>query len=233
MQHMLKDPMLCIPTSSQLHDELSPMVGTIKHYADRAQERGGWNALEVDRYDMKSLSLLLTEHAPSVYTMPLFSPEFCAGLLAEAQGMRYQQNAEEEPAFRIPELVLQRHCTTLHAALSVHFDNVLLPLSTLLFGIEASELVSIQLAKYEPTEVGYGNWHVDLDSDFTVVVALSNEHTGGGTEIASHGFGPAIEVPQLPAGHALIFPGKLYLHRGMPVTSGTRNLLVFWSEVTS
>jgi hypothetical protein len=29
----------------------------------------------------------------------------------------------------------------------------------------------------------------------------------------------------------LLFRGKNYLHKGLPVTKGTRNLLVFWSEL--
>ena len=35
-------------------------------------------------------------------------------------------------------------------------------------------------------------------------------------------------VEPLPTGNALIFPSLTHMHRGLPVVSGDRYLLVFW-----
>jgi len=45
----------------------------------------------------------------------------------------------------------------------------------------------------------------------------------GGTDF--HGRGV---VYPLPSGHALFFPSFSHMHRGLPVKSGDRYLLVFW-----
>jgi predicted 2-oxoglutarate/Fe(II)-dependent dioxygenase YbiX len=61
-------------------------------------------------------------------------------------------------------------------------------------------------------------------ADISVVVPLNTgEYEGGGTEF--HGLG---KLKPLPTGHALIFPSFTKLHRGLPVQSGDRYLLVFW-----
>lgn len=230
---MLLDPLLCIPSASHLHPVLLEHLDCLRTMGTGAAGRGcmdydGLGDLERKYY---LAAEIIHKHAPSVFSMPVLSPAFCAGLLAEAEKMHFEVNDAEEEPFRIPEVVLKHECLQLHASLSVLFDNALRPVAELLYGMDPEFVRSIQLAKYQPTEVGYGNWHHDYDSDFTVVVALSGDHVGGGTEIKGHGFAPSVEVPQLPVGHALIFPGKVYLHRGMPVTEGVRNLLVFWSEI--
>ena len=51
----------------------------------------------------------------------------------------------------------------------------------------------------------------------------TGKYKGGGT--AFHNYG---EVPPLPTGHALMFPSFNNLHKGLPVESGDRYLLVFW-----
>jgi hypothetical protein len=231
--HMVLDPLLCIPTNSQLHPALLEHLGVLKKMSDGAASRGcmDWDDVGDLAIEFYNAASLIKRYAPSIFSMPFLSPEFCAGLVKESTAMTFEVNEAEEPDFRIPEVVLKHTCLQLHASLSVLFDDAMLPVAELLYGLDPKVIRSIQLAKYKPTEVGYGNWHHDFDSDFTVVVALSDDHTGGGTEIKGHGFSPCVEVPQLPIGHALIFPGKIFLHRGMPVTEGERNLLVFWSEV--
>ncbi|AEX65855.1 hypothetical protein BF7_00085 [Pseudomonas phage Bf7] len=227
------DPRLFVPTDDLLHADLIPHLEALRTMADGAARRGGVDFRDFHDMDsrFKAAADLIWRESDSVFSMPFLSPETCAALVRASSLFRYEKNASEEPDFQIPEVVLKHECLGLHASLAVLFDQVMLPVAELLYGIEPEVMRSIQLAQYRPTETGYGNWHVDLDSDFTVVVALSNEHAGGGTEVKAHGFSEAFEVPQLPTGSAMIFPGKLYLHRGMPVTEGVRNLLVFWSEV--
>ena len=48
-------------------------------------------------------------------------------------------------------------------------------------------------------------------------------YEGGGT--AFHNYG---EIKPLPTGHALMFPSFTNLHKGLPVGTGDRYLLVFW-----
>jgi hypothetical protein len=230
---MLLDPLLCIPTDNHLHPVLLEHLGCLRTMGDGAAGRGCMDYEELGDLDMKfyNASQIIQRHAPSVFSMPFLSPEFCAGLVKESGAMTYEVNDAEDEEFRIPEVVLKHNCLTLHASLSVLFNHAMNPVAQLLYGMDPEHIRSIQLAKYQPTEVGYGNWHHDFDSDFTVVVALSAEHEGGGTEVKGHGFSPCYEVPQLPVGHAMIFPGKVCLHRGMPVTKGVRNLCVFWTEI--
>lgn len=227
------DPRLLVPTDDLLHADLLPHLEALRTMADGAVREGGVDYKDFHDMDAKwrRAADLLWRENDSVFSMPFLSPETCAALVRASTLFRYKKNDSEEPDFQIPEVILKHECLSLHASLAVLFDLVMLPVAALLYGIEPDVMRSIQLAQYRPTETGYGNWHVDLDSDFTVVVALSDQHVGGGTEVKAHGFSEAFQVPQLPVGHCMIFPGKLYLHRGMPVTEGVRNLLVFWSEI--
>lgn len=228
------DPRLFVPTDDLLHPRLIPHLSAIRQMgaAEMLKEGGtDWRDLRDMEDKYRDATEIIWRENDSVFTMPILSPETCAALVRASTLFKFQKNEEEEPDFQIPEVVLKHECMGLHASLAVLFDLTLVPIARLLFGIEPDNLRSIQYAQYRRTETGHGNWHVDIDSDFTVVVALSDTHIGGGTEVKGHGFATPFEVPQLPVGHAMIFPGKLYLHRGMPVTSGVRNLLVFWSEV--
>jgi len=169
---------------------------------------------------------------PGIYTMPFLAPEYCDLLLAEARAMaEYEVNDAEDVPFQIPELVVQEHCIELATCLAKLFHEVYGPVCNILMGVEPEELQTVQFAKYQPHAVGHGNWHVDIDSDITVVVSMNpGEFVGGGTDLRT---GPlaTIQLPPLPKGHALLFNGKTTLHRGRAVTEGRRDLLVFWSEV--
>lgn len=234
MSHLFKNHGLCIPSLAQVHVDLIPHIDTLAELA-KWSEHGGvdWDGIgNAHSGVLDAISLIKqVEQRASAFTMPVFSPEFCASLVREFEDHQYAVNEAEDEPYRIPELVLQHEALALHGSLAVHFERLLRPVAQVLFNVDPVNLRSIQLAKYQPSEVGHGNWHIDMDSDFTAVVALSDSHTGGGTEIKPAGFGCAVEVPQLPVGHALLFPGKTHLHRGLEVTEGTRNLLVFWSEV--
>lgn len=232
-QHMLLNPLLCIPTDDHLHPVLLEHLGPLRTMGTGAAGRGcmDWDELGDLGMEYYNAAQIIKRYGPSVFSIPFLSPEFCAGLVKESEAMHFEVNDAEDEEFRIPEVVLKHDCLTLHASLSVLFNHAMKPVAELLYGMDPEVIRSIQLAKYQPTEVGYGNWHHDFDSDFTVVVALSCDHQGGGTEVKGHGFASSFEVPQLPVGHAMLFPGKVFLHRGMPVTEGVRNLCVFWTEV--
>lgn len=233
MSHLFRDHTLCIPSTAQVHADLIPHLDSLAELAGWAESGGVcWEGLDNSRLALLDAYNIFTqyERAP-VFSAPVFSPDFCAALVQEFSGAAYEVNEAEDVPFQIPELVLKHEALALHGSLAVHFERLLTPMFKALFNMDPVNLRSIQLAKYQPNEVGHGNWHFDMDSDFTAVVALSDTHVGGGTEVKPAGLASAFVVPQLPVGHAMLFPGKTHLHRGLEVTEGIRNLLVFWSEV--
>jgi hypothetical protein len=173
----------------------------------------------------------LTEHMNGVYSFPLFSKEYCEKLVNEFTEAEYIPNLEEPYAAQIPEVTLKDRVPDLFALVEEMFMDIVCKLSLVLYGVEPSTLHTAQLAKYDVGNTSMGNWHIDQDSDVTLTIALSDSHEGGGTVIKPYGSLQEVLVPQLPVGHGLLFRGKNYLHKGLPVTKGTRNLLVFWSEL--
>jgi predicted 2-oxoglutarate/Fe(II)-dependent dioxygenase YbiX len=82
----------------------------------------------------------------------------------------------------------------------------------------------IQIANYNIKDKKQGAWHHDSSADISVVVPLNTgDYEGGGTEFHGRGI-----VDPLPTGSALMFPSFTHMHRGLPVKSGDRYLLVFW-----
>lgn len=172
----------------------------------------------------------ITQHGPGVYSFPYLNPAFCEALLLELGGLDYTVNEEEPVEAQIPEVVLQELCPVLYEVFRAFWFDAAIPLSKLLFGLVPDKLTTVQAAKYTLENTSRGHWHTDQDSDVTLVVALSNDHEGGGTEVYQGPFRDTIVVPQLPVGHAMFFNGKANQHYGLPVTQGERNLLVHWSE---
>lgn len=184
------------------------------------------------RYFQRALGLP-HYHSALAWSVPVFSGEFCDALLAEQEHMVYMGttptvNPDEDLAFQIPELVLPQLCPAL--ARGIHETSVaaLYPWLRMEYQCVPDDVASIQLANYSPRGTQGGNWHHDSDADYTAVVSLNPGcFTGGGTEIKT-GLCWSQRVPVLPKGHALIFPGKHVMHRGLQVLGGDRWLLVFW-----
>ena len=82
----------------------------------------------------------------------------------------------------------------------------------------------VLLANYNLKDKKQGAWHHDASADISMVVPLNTgEYEGGGTEFFNRG-----TIYPLPTGNAMIFPSFTHMHRGLPVESGDRYLLVFW-----
>lgn len=185
------------------------------------------NDLDI-KYNMLS-KYAFTEYANGVYSFPFLSKSMCKSLINKSNSYTYTTNKLEASAYQIPEAVLSEVDPEMYEKLlGLYYDNIS-SVSRALYFVEPDEVRSIQLAKYNTQTINKGNWHFDHDSDITVVVSLSDTHTGGGTVIKPYGSGKEIVIPQLPVGHALLFRGKHYLHKGLEVTKGERNILVFWS----
>ena len=165
---------------------------------------------------------------PDVYRVPLFRRSFCKMLVEEIGHMRqeipFEPNPGEDELRQIPEIVLAEHVPELQRSMWFVVKNVLNPIFWALYQRNCADIGSIQIANYNLQDKKQGAWHHDSSADISVVVPLNTgEYEGGGTEFHQWG-----TLNPLPTGHALIFPSFTNLHRGLPVVSGDRFLLVFW-----
>ncbi len=179
--------------------------------------------------DLKTtLGEYVTQVLPDVYTMPLFTPEFCTMMLDEIKHMEeylgFNPNPEEDVLRQIPEITLHDNCPALFDNLWSVALNYLNPAFMSIWQRHAARPGSIQIANYNIVDKQQGAWHHDSSADLSVVVPLNTgEYTGGGTEFHGRGI-----VDPLPSGTALMFPSFTHMHRGLPVEKGDRYLLVFW-----
>ena len=165
---------------------------------------------------------------PDVYKIPLFRRQFCKLLVKEIDSMRkeigFEGNKDEDTLRQIPEIVLQQQCPELYRNMWFVAQTVLNPIFMAIWQRSCGDPASIQIANYNLKDKKQGAWHHDESADISVVVPLNTgKYKGGGT--AFHNYG---EISPLPTGHALIFPSFINLHKGLPVESGDRYLLVFW-----
>lgn len=195
-----------------------------------------FDLLELDGSNLQEVKNGIAGHpikfeAPGVFSVPLLSDWGCRLFLGYAEQYRdqYTVNDKEIPDARIPELVL-KHFLPLGAGLADAVAKAgLLPVFKWIMG-HAPDIVHAQLCRYTPEGTKETCFHNDRDSGYTAVVNLSNNgYRGGGTIVLPNGpIGTPVNIPPLPAGHALIFNGRATLHRGAPVLWGERNLLVYW-----
>jgi hypothetical protein len=231
--HILENPALACAVQQHLHPELVRMLPGLWDLHEHNTQHG-WSVPlppgALHSQARNAAEWLQSKLVGPALAVPFLAASFCDAVVTEFRGYRYEPNHEEGAAFQIPEVVLAKACPTLYRTCYELFKGAMLPVLSGTFGLTPEVVRSIQLAKYTPDGTRSGNWHHDEDSDQTVVVSLAPElHTGGGTDLR-HGFG-RVHVPALDKGHALLFPGKTTLHRGSPVTTGERNLLVFWTEL--
>ena len=188
------------------------------------EEEGGFEDPEPSR-----LKKYIKEPLKDVYTLPMFSEEFCSMFMDEVQNMEeqfsFEPNSAELKQHQINEFVLQENASDLYMSL---MKLVISKINVVFQTIWNRDVVAggIQVANYNPREITHTAWHHDSSSDITMVVPLNTgSYKGGGTEFFKRGI-----IDPLPNGSALIFPGFTHLHRGLPVEEGDRYLLVFWLQ---
>jgi hypothetical protein len=245
--HVLLKASTAIPSKDKLHPVLKDNIPIFERMAKAAQDHHGltWSDFNDSAEWIKPMESVVREYGSpyhfheqwakpftsGVYSFPFLREEYIEDLLNEISAMSFEVNAEEDALVQIPEITLADNCRTLHDCLHSLFQYAVKPLAAILYNLEPKFMQSIQFAQYTPENTAEGHWHHDEDSDITLVVALTNNHVGGGTMVKPQGLGEAFEVPQLPVGHAMLFQGSRTLHYGLPVTEGARNLLVFWSTL--
>ena len=171
----------------------------------------------------------VTDHGHDIYSVPLFTEEFCSTMLDEIENMKAQfsfaPNEGEDELRQIPEIVLHEKCPELFNSMLGVVFNVMNPIFMSIWQRYSNAAASIQIANYNIQDKKQGAWHHDQTADISVVVPLNTgNYIGGGTE-----FHNRTTVEPLPNGHALFFPSFTHMHRGLPVEEdGDRYLLVFW-----
>ena len=174
-----------------------------------------------------SLKLIIEEPVKDVYNVPLFSDVFCKLMMDEIENMQkhfsFSPNPEEDELRQIPEIVLNQIAPNLYDSLMNVVFSVVNPIFLTLWNRHVTG-GGIQIANYNLKDKKQGAWHHDASADISMVVPLNTgDYVGGGTEFLNRGV-----VKPLPKGNALIFPSYTHMHRGLPVQSGNRYLLVFW-----
>ena len=171
----------------------------------------------------------VTDHGHDIYSVPLFTEEFCTTMLDEIENMSnhfgFSPNEEEDKLRQIPEIILHERCPEIFNSMLGVVFNVMNPIFMSVWQRYCHAAATIQIANYNVRDKQQGAWHHDHTSDISVVVPLNTgDYTGGGTE-----FHKRTTVDPLPNGHALFFPSFTHMHRGLPVNdNGNRYLLVFW-----
>ena len=169
----------------------------------------------------------------NVYAVPFLDPSVCKRLIEQsdkiAEDGGWRRNPAEDSPYQIPEIVLEKRDKTLFNVLAglIKYLDIY---HSILYQNRPTSISSIQFTKYSPDGVSAGNWHHDLDSDFSAVVSLDPEmFEGGGTDVK---LAPTLyhHIPPLPQGYALLFNGKMIHHRGCEVTKGSRYLLTYWLD---
>jgi len=214
------------------HRQIRPWVNKIHQFINEIKEVG---IDECDHLWAKSgLKYSPFRYHGGYFVCPILSEEACDYILRFADGMHahYKVNEEEAIPYQIPELILAEHSVAMDMNCKAVGRELIWPLFELMFGNRPNHFMSVQLARYQAKDgdiLGTG-WHNDECSDASCVISLSPErHVGGGTALRCGGAcKPAIIVPPLPKGWGLLFAGRTTLHRGLPLTSGQRNLLVYW-----
>jgi len=164
----------------------------------------------------------------NIFLTKLMTPVECDFLINCASHYDFAPNLEEGAEYRIEEAMLEVVDPECYESLKETLLPVLNAYCLMINSTPITKVVSFQIAKYRPEGTPGTGWHLDKESDFTAVISLNPENfEGGGTgfRMAPHA---TADVPPLMKGQAVMFNGRSVQHRGLPVTSGERLLLVCW-----
>lgn len=222
-----------IASQDKYHPFLRQHHATLLEMARFAEENMGVLPADVLMRDdfTEFLNDCVVCHAPGVYSVAYLHPGYCKDIIHEVSKFKHEPNLEEPEEAQIPEVVLQNDHPVFYEVFRSFWHEVGVAYSKVLLNLDPQHLTSIQAALYRPSETPRGHWHVDQDSDVTLVVALNDDLLGGGTMVHRGPFVDPVTVEQNLTGWGMLFTGKTTLHYGLPVLSGDRHLLVHWSEL--
>lgn len=210
-----------------LHPQLVPELAMLARVLEWVQVGGPAVANRCE--DWRNFrNFKVRKWAPGVYSVPYLCPALCILLRDHMANLGHMPNDEEEPEAQIQECVLNHEDPELFGKLNGLWMLAMPALAELLLQLEVKSCLSIQGAVYTPDGTSETQWHQDIDSEFTAVVALSDPASfdASGTDVWRDG--EQYTVPPLPIGHAMVFAGRTTLHKGNTVHAGERHLLVHW-----
>ena len=161
-----------------------------------------------------------------VYRAPYLNPMATKFLREISDHFVWSPNEDEGLAYQMNEVVLSHQVPKMYADFKALYEDTLVPLWMILSGTAATEINSIQLAKYLPDNRSNTGWHFDDDSECTTVVELSEypERTGASLKVF-----PNVNLGLARSGWVTLFNGRTVLHATEPVTS-ERKILVHWTH---
>ena len=173
----------------------------------------------------KEWDMMVEEIAPDVFSFPLFKEELCAKLIEEAEAT--QSWTHKRHAF---------YPTTDMLVDTFGFEEIYMDLLDEYIMDAARHVYQLQgggwdqgnvysenfMIRYSPEEQGHLSLHYD-QSRISSNVLLNDDCEGGGTYFSRH---KALAQPK-GVGYATFHPGQItHKHGGMPVTKGTRYIIV-------
>lgn len=176
------------------------------------------------RYE--ALEGLVVKEFDGVYRLPYLSLPACELLLGQSSQWDYSPNEDEDEPYQMNEVVLKNELPKVYDALKALYEDALVPVWMLITGCMATEVTSIQMAKYLPDSMPSTGWHFDEDSECTSVVELTPDPESTG---ASLNVFPDINLGIAQQGWVTLFNGRTVLHSTVPVVK-ERKILVHWAN---
>lgn len=176
--------------------------------------------------------------APGVVALSLFQPRSCRALIESVREHEGWQSAKVsrrgadgemrsvvDPEHRTASVLYSEYLSALERKFDEKMRRMLTPLVQHLWGRHLTDHEGTQLVRYSPG--GHYRAHSDTgrlttNRCYTVLCYLNDDFQGGRTQF------PSLDYTVTPqCGKAILFPSS-YLHRGEPVTSGEKYILVSW-----
>ena len=169
----------------------------------------------------------LTRHGSDLVSLPCFTSDFCAALIAasEASGAFAAHPGDPVPGH---ELSLARLSPLLFENLETDIGERIWPrLQEEWELIEYRGINDAFIIRYDATTGAALRMHHDV-AQVSASVKLNDDYSGGTLEFPRQGFTNS----DIPVGHLLAWPSLVtHPHRSVPVTGGVKYSLTIWFEL--
>ena len=171
--------------------------------------------------------LITDEPITDVFTLPLFTEEFCRKIIAEAEYKGGWEDARHD-YYPTVDMLLEKigYSDIYHRVLK----EFVYPCAIHKWVLEGSNWKDLHsenfIIRYTKEEQGHLSLHHD-NSRISLVLALNEEFEGGGTYFSRQG-----KLHKGNTGHISIHPGMItHRHGGRPVTDGKRYIIVSFCNI--